>query len=68
MELIRQRLEQELSMVQRAAGTTAEDDREVLETLERVFRARLADLPQRVSVAPIRVEDVLPPAHQHVMQ
>jgi hypothetical protein len=68
MELIRQRLEQELSMVQRAAGKTAGDDREVLETLERVFRARLADLPQRVPVAPIRVEDVLPPAHQHVMQ
>ena len=68
MELIRQRLEQELSNVQRAAGETAGEDRQVLETLERVFRARLADLPQRVTAAPIRVEDVLPPAHQHVLQ
>ena len=68
MELIRQRLEQELSSVQRAAGTSDGEDRLILETLERVFRARLADLPQRASVTPIRVEDVLPPAHQHVMQ
>ena len=67
MESIRQRLERELSSVQRA-GQTAGEDRQVLETLERVFRARLADLPQRVTAAPVRVEDVLPPAHQHVMQ
>jgi hypothetical protein len=67
MEVIRQRLEQELSSVQRAAGESAGEDRQLLETLERVFRARLADLPQRTPVAPIRVEDVLPPAHQHVL-
>ena len=67
-EVIRQRLEQELSSVQRAAGTSAGEDRLALETLERVFRARLADLPRRQSLAPIRVEDVLPPAHYHVAQ
>ena len=67
-EVIRQRLEQELSTVQRAAGSSAGEDRLALETLERVFRARLADLPQRQSFAPIRVEDVLPPAHSHIMQ
>jgi hypothetical protein len=67
-EVIRQRLEQELSTVQRAAGISAGEDRLALETLERVFRARLADLPQRRSIAPIRVEDVLPPAHPHIVQ
>ena len=66
MEVIRQRLEQELSSVQRAAGLSAgEEDRRAFETLERVFRARLADLPQRTPFAPIRVEDVLPPATPH---
>jgi hypothetical protein len=68
MEVIRQRLEKELSSVQRAAGATAGEDRLALEMLERVFRARLADLPQRFPVAPIRVEDVLPPANPHVLQ
>jgi len=67
-DVIRQRLEQELANVQRAADLSAEDDRPVLETLERVFRARLADLPERRTVPPVRVEDVLPPAHPHVIQ
>lgn len=68
-DVIRQRLEQELANVQRAADRSAADERPVLETLERVFRARLADLPERrTPVRPIRVEDVLPPAHHHVMQ
>ena len=42
-EVIRHRLEQELANVQRAADSSAGDDRLVLGTLERVFRARLAD-------------------------
>ena len=67
MEVIRQRLEQELVNVQRAAGDSAAEDREAFETLERVFRARLADLPRRVAAAPVRVEDVMPPGHQHVL-
>ena len=67
MEVIRQRLEQELINVQRAAGDSVGEDREAFETLERVFRARLADLPRRVAPAPVPVEHVLPPVHQHVL-
>jgi hypothetical protein len=68
MDTIRQRLEHELSAIERAAQIAAGPERLALETLARVFRHRLTDLPIDRAASPPRVQDVLPPAHQFVSQ
>jgi hypothetical protein len=68
MDLIRQRLEQELSAIERAAEGVTGPERLALETLARVFRHRLTDLPIERPASPPRVQDVLPPAHQFAGQ
>jgi hypothetical protein len=65
MDEIRQRLEHELSTIERAADHAHGPERLALETLARVFRQRLTDLPLDRRIPPPRVQDVLPPAHQY---
>lgn len=67
-ELIRQRLEQELTSIERAAEGASGPERLALEALARVFRHRLTDLPLEVPPPRPRVQDVLPPAHQYLAQ
>jgi hypothetical protein len=67
-EIIRHRLQKELDSIQKAAAGSSGAQRTAFETLARVFRQRLAEVPFERPVPPPRVQDVLPPAHQHAMQ
>jgi hypothetical protein len=65
-DVIKHRLEKELGAIEHAAGFAAGSERLALETLARVFRHRLTDLPWERPTPPPRVQDVMPPVHQHV--
>ncbi|HSZ55513.1 MAG TPA: hypothetical protein VK797_07635 [Tepidisphaeraceae bacterium] len=67
-DLIRQRLEQELTAIERATDGASGPERLALQTLARIFRHRLTDLPLECPPPPPRVQDVLPPAHQYLAQ
>ena len=63
--MIRRRLQEELAAIQRAAEQAKGPESAALETLARVFRQRLAEIPLERPAPPPRVQDVLPPAYQH---
>lgn len=67
-DVVRQRLQRELDAIHKAAQGSAGAQRQAFETLARVFRQRLAEVPLERAVSRPCVRDVLPPTHQHAMQ